>query len=453
MGFPEGFVWGAATAAYQIEGAAREDGKGLSVWDVFCQKPGAVWQGNTGDIACDHYHRYKEDVALMKEIGLNGYRFSISWPRILPSGTGNLNEKGLSFYERLVDELLAAGIQPCATLFHWDFPYELFLLGGWLNRDSADWFAGYADVVARRLGDRIKLWITLNEPNVFINLGHLSGRHAPGMKYQTAQVLQCAHNAFRAHGKAVQALRALGARDLQAGIAPNLFVCVPGTEDPADVEVARAMNFAMTEKNMHSNAIWFETPITGRYSEDCFRVFGPDMPHIIEGDMETIGQPLDFVGANQYFGHRVRRGANGHPEILSWGTGPDLTAFKWLLLPEILYWGPKFLYERYKLPVYITENGLSNADWIAFDGMVHDPQRIDFITRHLQELERAIREGTDVRGYFHWSLMDNFEWAEGYKERFGLVHVDFRTQRRILKDSARFYGDVIAGGRRMSGQS
>lgn len=443
--FPPSFFWGAATAAYQIEGAADEDGKGPSVWDMFCQKPGAIWEGQSGEVACDHYHRYTEDIALMREIGLNAYRFSISWPRVLPEGLGAVNPAGLGFYDRLVDELLAAGVTPFATLFHWDFPDALFCRGGWLNRDSADWFAEYTRVVVEALGDRVRHWMTLNEIQVFVVLGHQTGTHAPGLSLAPAQVLKVGHNALRAHGKAVQVIRATSPGPCQIGWAPATWPFIPTDDSPEARMLAQRAMFSVTAaQGLWVNTWWFDPVFFGRYPEDGLALFGKAAPRILPGDMETIAQPLDFLGVNIYRGQQLTLDANGAPQLVPLPLGHPLTAYHWPVTPEALYWGPRLLQERYGLPVYITENGLSNVDWIALDGGVHDPQRIDFTRRYLLALERALADGVEVRGYFHWTLMDNFEWASGFRERFGLIYVDYPTQRRVLKDSARWYGEVIA---------
>lgn len=443
MAFPEGFVFGCATAAYQIEGAAFEDGRGPSVWDMFCRKGGTIWQDHTGDVASDHYHRWAEDVAIMKEIGLRGYRFSISWPRVLPSGVGEVNEAGLAFYDRLVDALLAAGVQPWVTLFHWDYPYELYCRGGWLNPDSPDWFADYAALIAGRLGDRVQHWMTLNEPQCFIGLGHHTGVHAPGDKLGLKEVLRAAHHALVAHGKAVQAIRAAAKAQPAVGFAPVGSVKMPATDSPADIEAARQSMFALEGKNFWANTFWMDPVFFGRYPDEAWTNMAEEMPEIRDGDMETISQPLDFFGFNTYSGSFVKATPDG-PRDVPFPDGHPITAFYWWVTPECMYWGPKFFYERYHLPIVVTENGMANVDWIALDGRVHDPQRIDYLRRHLLQLERAIDDGVDVRGYFVWTLMDNFEWAEGYKQRFGIVYVDYPTGRRVLKDSAYWYRDVIA---------
>jgi beta-glucosidase len=456
--FSKDFLWGAASAAYQVEGAAYEDGKGLSIWDTFCKRPGAIADGQSGDITSDHYHHLEEDVALMKEIGLKSYRFSIGWPRVLPEGTGSINPKGIDFYNRLVDALLAAGIQPCPTLFHWDYPVSLFNRGGWLNRDSADWFAEYAATVATALGDRVKYWMTINEPQSFIGLGHLRsfasnaggsrvpavGVHPPGINYSTHDFLKISHHVLLAHGKAVQTIRSNSPGESVVGYAPVGVVYHPVTDAPEDIEAARKMTFAVTKKN-HENSSWWMDPLFfGKYPEDGLELFGGDMPNIPDGDMQTIAQPLDYLGVNIYMGFPVKAGPDGSAELIPNEVGQPLSTMLWPITPEALYWGPKFFYERYKVPLMITENGTSTTDWVSMDGKVHDAQRIDFLHRYLLQLKKAVTEGVDVRGYQLWTIMDNFEWVEGFTKRFGLIYVDYPTGKRTLKDSAYWYKDVIA---------
>lgn len=453
MGFPETFAWGVAAAAYQIEGAAREDGKGPSVWDEFAHTPGKVLDGHTGDIACDHYHRFREDVALMKAMAVPNYRFSISWPRVIPEGTGTVNKQGLDFYDRLTDALLQAGIRPWVTLFHWDFPLELMKRGGWLNRESADWFADYVRVVADRLSDRISHWITLNEPQCFIGFGHALGTNAPGLKLSSAECLAIGHHVLLAHGKAVAVLRAQAMTPAVIGWAPVGVTSVPHDPSiPADIEAARKSMTSVNggdsdtmqmPPNVWSNTWWGDPVVTGSYPADGVAAAVGNMPEILPGDMEVISQPIDFYGANIYSATRYRMSPDGRPERVPHSASTPLSAFKWPVVPEALRWGPRFLHERYHLPVIVTENGVSLSDWVALDGAVHDPQRIDFLTRYLRELRNAISDGADIRGYFHWSVLDNFEWAEGYKQRFGLIHVDYETQRRTPKDSAHWYRDVM----------
>jgi beta-glucosidase len=442
VAFPSDFVWGAATSAYQVEGAARRDGGGLSVWDTFCVKDGATHAAHTGEIACDHYHRFEDDVELMKDLSLGAYRLSISWPRVMPQGTGAINERGLAFYDRLIDRLLAAGITPWVTLFHWDYPYELYCRGGWLNRDSACWFADYAQLIVDHLGDRVAHWIPLNEPQIFLGLGHLTGLHAPGVKLSRKDFLLATHHTLLAHGRGVQVIRARAKLSPTIGCAPVGFTRYPASNNPADIEAARSAMFA-ADGNWDCNT-WYNDPVIhGRYPEDGLRAVGADAPPIASGDFETMRQPLDFFGVNIYNGSPVAQGPAGKPIEPPRPPGHPTTACKWTIDPESLYWGPRFFFERYKLPIVITENGLSNCDWIALDGQCHDPQRIDYTRRYLLALHRAIRDGVDVRGYFHWSLLDNFEWHSGYSERFGLVHVDFQTLKRTPKDSYHWYANLI----------
>jgi beta-glucosidase len=442
--FPPGFTWGAATAAYQIEGGAADDGKGPSIWDMFCKKPGAIWNDQSGDVACDHYHRWKDDVALARTLGLQAYRFSVSWPRVLPAGTGAVNAKGLDFYDRLVDALLAAKIEPWLTLYHWDLPLALYHRGGWLNRDVAGWFADYAAVVVERLGDRVRYFMPLNEPQVFLGAGMIQGRHAPGDKLRFTEYLLAVHNTLLAHGAAVRAIRASAKGKVQVGCAQASYNSVPATNAAGDLAAARARYLATADETYKQNAWWLDAMILGRYPADGTSLYGPALPEIRASDMEAIRQPLDFLGVNLYQADAVRRGKNGHPEVVPFPVGWPLTSMEWAVTPSIMRLVPTWLHERYKLPVVIAENGVSLPDWIAADGQVHDPQRIDFARAYLRELAAAIAAGVPVQAYFHWSLLDNFEWAHGYKQRFGLVHVDFATQKRTPKDSARWYAKVIS---------
>jgi len=442
MKFPKDFIWGAAASAYQIEGAAYRDGGGRSVWDMLGRHEGKIVGGDTGEVACDHYHRYREDVGLMAEIGLQAYRFSVSWPRVLPQGIGELNPRGLDFYDNLVDALLEKNITPWLTLFHWDFPYELYCKGGWLNRDSADWFAEYTAVIVDRLSDRVANWGTLNEPSVFIGLGHLGGQHAPGLQMGFAEALRAAHHALLAHGKSVQAIRA-GARlkpSISASHAGNYFM--PDSDLDKDVEAARTRNFEIHDRDFFNNS-WFSDPmVLGEYPADGVELFGADMPEIQNGDLETICQPLDYFGTNIYWGTYGRADEDGKFEAVH-RQNLARTDLDWPVTPEVLYWGPRFYYERYQLPVVVTENGLANADR-EHDGVIDDAGRIDFHRGYLREYGRAIQDGIPCPAYFLWSLMDNFEWAEGYAKRFGTIHVDYETQRRRLKQSAYWYSRAIA---------
>ena len=445
MGFAKDFVWGAATSSYQIEGTGRDSGKGQNIWDVFTKEPGRVYEGHTGDIACDHYHRFREDVAYMKELGLKGYRFSIDWSRVLPEGTGKVNEKGIDFYNALIDELLEQGIEPYITLYHWELPYEIYKRGGWMNPEIVEWFGQYARLVAERFSDRVKYFFTLNEPQCFVGLGFLQGCHAPGVKAPLRDTFEMAHNALKAHGRAVQMLRAYGKQNVQIGYAPTSGMCYPEKETPKDIETARKALFALPDdlSNWTWNVSWWSDPvILGKYPEEGMKKYEKYLPVITDEDMKLISQPIDFYGQNIYNGRCIRMGTDGRPEEVRRPAGFPKTATNWTVTPEALYWGPKFLYERYRKPIYITENGMACHDTVSQDGKVHDPNRIDFLARYLKNLKRAAEE-IDIRGYFQWSLMDNFEWDKGYAERFGIIYVDFETQERIWKDSAYWYRDLI----------
>lgn len=448
--FAKDFLWGAATSAYQIEGATREDGKGPSVWDEFVRKRGAIRDDQTGDVACDFYHLYAEDIAHMREMGLRAFLFSISWPRVLPDGISAVNAKGVDFYSRLVDALLAAGIAPIVTLFHWDTPVALERRGGWRVREMSDWFADYATVVTRALSDRVTYWLTINEPRSFIGGAYVEPVQAPGEKLSRAEALQTAHITFLAHGRAVQAIRANAKKPVQISFPCDVSPSLPATDSASDVAAARESTFASTLDHFSAdhwwreNAWWLDPVYRGEYPAEAMAALGADAPAILAGDMETIRQPLDFMGANIYGGWDVRAGAGGKAEEVHFPAGFPMTAFGWQVTPDAMYWAPKWLYERYKMPVLVTENGCSTRDWISLDRKVHDPQRIDFAMRYLQALSRAANEGVPLRGYLHWSLLDNFEWQEGYTQRFGMIYVDFPTQRRVLKDSARWYEKIIA---------
>ena len=344
MSFPKGFVWGAAAAAYQIEGAARDDGKGLSVWDMFCKRPGSVKNGDTGDIACDHYYRYKEDVGLMKEIGLKAYRMSLSWPRIIPDGFVQVNEKGFVFYDRLVDELLSCGITLYITLFHWDYPYELYKRGGWLNPDSPKWFQEYTRVVVDRLSDRVTNWMTLNEPQCFIILGHYDGVHAPGFKLDKKDLFQAIHNSLLAHGRSVEAIRKYSKRPCQIGYAPCGIVFFPDTNSDDDIHAAKTAMFSCREHTLWTNTWWMDPVYLGRYPEDGYKYYEQWLPEIKQDDFAVISQPLDFFGCNIYYGTRVRSNGTGYEEVKR-ETGYAQTSTKWAVTPEALYWGPKLFYE------------------------------------------------------------------------------------------------------------
>ncbi|WP_051326858.1 GH1 family beta-glucosidase [Aliagarivorans taiwanensis] len=445
MSFPEQFIWGAAAASYQIEGNTQGvDGCGDSVWDMCCRRDGFVKGGDTGFVACDHYNRFEEDVAIMKKMGLKAYRFSIMWPRVMPNGTGEVNEAGLAFYDKLIDTLLANDIEPWITLFHWDYPTALFHRGGWLNDESSDWFADYVRIVVERYSDRVKNWFTLNEPQCFIGLGHQDGNHAPGLQLAHGEINRAWHNTMLAHGKAVSILRNEAKLPAKVGAAPCFRTYVPASDKPEDIEAARQATFAVSEKHMFQ-ASWFMDPITkGEYPADGMALYGDDAPVVSPGDMALICQELDFVGYNVYESATVRAGEDGKPELVDYPNDYPRTHFDWPVTPESLRWGSQFLYERYGKPIIVTENGLSTNDWVGVDGKVNDYGRIDFLTRYLRGLHQSIESGTEVLGYFQWSIMDNFEWAAGYSQRFGLVHIDYATQKRTMKQSAYWYGEQIA---------
>lgn len=443
--FQKNFVWGAATSSYQIEGTAWEEGKGLHIWDVYTREKGKIMEGHTGEMACDHYHRFRSDVEHMKRMGLKAYRFSIDWSRVLPEGTGKVNEKGIAFYNALIDALLEAGIEPYITLYHWELPYEIYKKGGWMNREIVEWFGEYAKLIAERFSDRVTHYFTLNEPQCFVGLGFLNGDHAPGIQAPLKDTFTMAHNALMAHGRAVQNLRAAAKRPIQIGYAPTGTMSYPVSERKEDIEAARQHLFSMNadDGNWTWNVAWWSDPVLlGHYPEEGLERYAQYLPKITESDMKLIAEPIDVYGQNIYNGKCIRMGEDGKPEEVKRYEGFPRTASNWPVTPECLYWGPKFLYERYKKPIYITENGLSCHDVISLDGKVHDPNRIDFLARYLRELRRAAAEA-DIRGYFQWSLLDNFEWSCGYTERFGLIYVDYRNQERIWKDSAYWYQNLI----------
>ena len=444
MKFPKDFLWGASSAAYQIEGAYLEDGKKESIWDHFSHEPGRIAHGETGDVACDHYHRFREDVALMKEIGLKSYRFSISWPRVIPDGIGKVNEKGLQFYSDLADALLENGIEPMITLYHWDLPQALYEKGGLKNPDFPLWFEEYARVVGRRLSDRVKYWLTFNEPQIFIGLGMHMGALAPFERNDEDTLMLISRHFFLAHGRAVSALRQEGKQPLKIGLAPTGDVFLPENDSPEAVEKARRASFAMERGSFTmGNSWWADSIFLGRFSEDAEKLFGDKLPRFTGEEWDVIAQPLDFYGFNVYQGStRFPAPADGYEENSYQGC--PRTMVKWNVTPQVLYYSPKFLYERYGKPVIITENGMAGMDWVSLDGRVHDMQRIDFLNRYLLALHRVIEDGVPVLGYHHWSIMDNLEWASGYDPRFGMIYVDYRTQKRTLKDSALWYSRVIS---------
>jgi beta-glucosidase len=442
VSFPEDFLWGTATSSYQIEGAWSEGGKGESIWDRFSHTPGKINDGTTGDVACDHYHRYREDISLMRELGLKAYRFSVCWPRVLPSGTGAVNQEGLDFYARLTDSLLEADIKPLVTLYHWDLPQALEDRGGWANRDIAHWFAEYAAVVSKVLGDRVELWTTLNEPQVFAMLGYYAGMHAPGYLDPT-KYFPASHHINLAHGMGVTAIRS-EASQARVGTVLQLPPIYPRSDSQEDQKAARTMDGLLSR--------WYAEPVlVGRYPQDTLELLQPlDLP-IQDGDLERIHQPLDFAGLNLYtrmFAYHepavplAEAMVDEHYQI----EGASYTDFGWEIYPQAIYESLlRFKNEWGDPVVYVTENGMAWRDEVV-DGRVDDPERIEFLEAYLAQVRRAMDEGVKVKGYFLWSFMDNFEWAEGYTKQFGIVHVDFASLRRTPKASAHWYRDVIKSG-------
>ncbi len=447
--FPKDFVWGTATASYQVEGAVNADGRGVSIWDTFSHTPGKILNGDTGDVADDHYHRWESDVALLREMGVRAYRFSVAWPRILPDGVGRINPAGLDFYDRLVDRLLAEGITPFVTLYHWDLPQALQDRGGWGSRDTIDAFVTYTDIVAKRLGDRVKHWMTHNEPWVVAFLGNLMGIHAPGLK-DLALSLTVAHNVLVSHGRAVPVIRA-ASQGAQVGIVLNPHVVIPASDSPEDALAAQHFDGFMNR--------WFLDPLYGRgYPADMLALFGSSAPTVHTGDMETIAVPTDFLGVNTYSPAFVRADPNAElglgsltPEDLA-ARGYEVTTMGWAVVPD----GMRMLLERLHKDyapgaLYVAENGAAFAD-APTDGHVHDGRRIAYLDAYLRAAHGALESGVPLRGYFVWSFLDNFEWSLGYSQRFGLVYVDYETLERTPKDSAFWYRDVIAANGLPEGQ-
>jgi beta-glucosidase len=445
--FPPEFVWGTATAAYQIEGAANEDGRGPSIWDTFSHTPGKVRDGDTGDVAADHYHRWPEDIALMRQLGVNAYRLSIAWSRVLPSGTGPVNEAGLAWYERLIDALLEAGIQPWVTLYHWDLPQALQDRGGWAAPETIDAFVAYAGIVARRLGDRVAGWITLNEPWVSAFAGHLHGRHAPGLT-DLPTTLRVAHHLLLSHARGMAAIRAAVPR-ATVGITLNTTVGRPASDAPEDAEAARRW-----ERHLNT---WFMDPLYGRgYPADLVDFYASAMPPVTPSELGEIAAPLDFLGLNFYFpmyihavpavpGRELGTRSLGADELRA--RGFEVTEMGWPVVPDAFRELLVGVHETYHPSVvYVTENGAAFADELQ-DGAVRDPRRLAYIEAHLNAAAQALEAGVPLRGYFVWSLLDNFEWAHGYSKRFGLTYVDYSTQRRVVKDSGHWYARLLTAAR------
>lgn len=439
--FPKDFLWGSATAAYQVEGAVNEDGRKPTIWDTFSHTPGKTVNGATGDVADDHYHRYKEDIALMKALGVKSYRFSIAWSRVFPDGNGKPNPKGLDFYNKLVDELLKNDIQPFATLYHWDLPQNLQdKVGGWESRETSEAFANYAGYAAEKLSDRVKHFFTINEFGAFVELGYRIGIHAPGLKLPPGRFNQTRHHAVLGHGLAVQAIRAKAKSGTRIGLAENIIACVPVIETPEHIKAAETATREL-------NAQYMTVIQEGKYTDAYLAAAKGDAPKFTEADLKIISSPLDFVGINIYQPRYVRASNSplGFSEVPNPPSFPHMIS-PWLFCgPEVLYWGPRHVNKIWGAKeIYITENGCSSSDVPAADGKVYDTDRVMFLRNYLSQLQRATADGVPVKGYFLWSLMDNFEWADGYTNRFGLHYVDYDTQKRTPKLSADFYKQVIA---------
>ncbi len=432
--FPKNFLWGCAAASYQIEGAVDEDGRGPSIWDDLCARPGAILNGDSGRVACDHYHRWEEDLDLMKELGFGAYRFSVAWPRILPNGTGEVNEAGLAFYDRLVDGLLKRGIQPMLTLYHWDLPSALQKKGGWQKRDTPLAMGDYAEIVARRLGDRVRMWTSINEMPCVIDAGHRHGDHAPGLRLKEKGVRQVAHHVLLGHGLAIQGIRAGCSKPPKVSIVHNPWVAVPFAEEKAHVDAGR--------HDFVENNDWLMDPLfKGSYPKKKLEALGKDAPKIERGDMRNICQPLDYVGLNIYAAHLM---SHAHQGLIAYPKHHPRTHMDWPVTPDVLYWALRFTHEAYAPgDLYITENGCAWPDQVDGDGRVQDLSRVQFFQEYLRGVQRACAEKLPVRGYFVWSILDNFEWAWGYSRRFGIVHVNYETLKRTPKASAWWLKSVI----------
>lgn len=437
-GFPKGFLWGTATSSYQIEGAPDADGKGLSIWDTFSRAK-KTYTGENGDVADDDFHRYPEDIAIMHGLGIQAYQFSLSWPRIFPAGTGAPNLKGWDYYDRMLDDLLKAGIQPYCTLYHWDMPETLMAIGGWQSKDTAKAFADYSAFAVKHLSDRVKNFITISEVSDFVDEGYRYGSDAPGLRLTNAQVTQVTHNALLGHGLAVQAVRANGRAGTRVGIADNAVSTIPIIETPENIKAAR---IAYREENARSLTAIHE----GRYTDLYLKSQGADAPKFTAEEMKIISSPLDFTGLNIYEPTWVRASSNeaGYETLDMPKSYPHMSAL-WLQLgPSGMYWSPKFLHELWGVKeIYITENGAASADVLNKTGEVLDIDRIFFLRSYLEQLQRATSEGVPVKGYFLWTLIDNYEWSDGYAMRFGIVYVDYKTQKRTVKLSGQFYKEVI----------
>jgi beta-glucosidase len=459
MNFPQNFIWGAATASYQIEGAPLEDGKQLSIWDSFTHEQKRIADDSTGDISCNSYHNYKQDIHLLETLGIQNYRFSVSWPRVLSYDAdykgggvrGHVNAKGIAYYDRLIDGLLEKNITPWLTLYHWDLPLELERKGGFRNRDIMYWMGDYATLIAQKFGDRVKNYFTVNEMPCILG-GYDWGIFAPGMRLSQFELLNIIHNLLLCHGQMTRALRAGISGKSNIGFAHSAEALYPASETHQDLEAYYAAQLSPSVKTDNGYRLapgcithWCDPIYFGDYPVQSYETFGKEMPVIKNGDMNIISTPIDFHGENIYNGRSISAAKENGASFQydKQDIGAPHTAANWPVSPLSMYWLPKLLYDRYHKPIVISENGMSNTDYISEDGKVHDLARIEFTKKYLCELSRTIRSGTDVRGYFHWSLLDNFEWARGYSERFGLVYVDYKTGTRIPKDSSMWYKAVI----------
>ena len=438
MAFREDFVWGAASSAYQTEGFPAADGGGESIWDAFCRRPGAIANGDTGSIACDGYHRFEEDIGLLASLGLRAYRFSTSWARIDPNGDGHWNEVGLRYYDRVVDCCLKNGVTPWMTLYHWELPQALEEKGGWLRRETAEAFTRFAGMMAARFGDRVSHFITLNEPQIVLKLGYADGIHAPGKRFSLPQLVLCWKNLMLAHGLSFRAIRK-AAPDAQIGISSTGKLCYPHA--PSDIDAARQETFRLTDTDwMFTHPIVLDAVCFGRVDAEAGELRAL-LSAVTPDEWAVMHAEPDFIGVNAYNGSEIAKGADGKPVYVPRPVGAPRTALKWPVTPEIMEESLSYLFDRYRLPLYLTECGLSCNDRVFLDEQVHDPDRIDFLHRYLLALRKGA-EKADIRGFFHWSLTDNFEWHSGYAERFGLIYIDYPTQRRIPKDSARWYAQT-----------
>ena len=451
--FPEHFYWGAATAAMQIENSPAYEGGGMSLWEPFIvQNPKVMKDSSSPKVTCDETHHWREDIALMQQIDLNSYRFSISWPRLLPEGKGRVNQRGIDFYDRFIDGLLAANIKPLVTCFHFDYPDALQQQGGWTVGDSPKWFSDYSHLLATRYSDRVEEWLTINEPNIALGLGCEVGIMPPARQLSEPELAQQLHHMLLGHGMSVQAIRAGAKRPVKVALPVAGMIRIPASNAAGDIEAARVASFTprrvvlipgVPPSPMLNNALWLDPIFKGMYPEPAFELY-PTLRQIAKpDDLKVISTAVDRCAVNLYFGMRARAGADGQPEIVPASPDAQRTHYDWEVTPEIMYWAPKYLYERYGKPILITENGMSWADKPGPDGRVHDPQRIAFMNAYLNGLRRAIHAGVPIDGYMHWSLIDNWEFTSGFTEQFGLVYVDHLSQKRILKDSGLYYREII----------